>query len=359
MKAARKKGARAPRRLVGVGRSLFWGIAFSIAGLSSGAVAAGEVNLYTDRQEVFLRTIVDNFSRESGVKVNILFAKSGLLERIRAEGEDSPADVMIVNGAALARRFLRAGLAAPVADDEILRAIPAAFRDSQNRAFALTKRARVLYVAAAKIAPAKIRSYGDLAAPEWRGKICIRSGRHRYNVALVADYVRRRGAAAARDWIAGIKRNLARKPHGNDRAQIRGVVNGECEIAVANSYYFFKMLAAEEPAAAEKIKKKARPLYPSPLHINATAMMLARHAPNSEAAILLMRHLVGADAQRIFAVENGEFPARDGVALPPLLAQYARAFAAAGGVFGGFDEDGYPAFTSEASRLIDEAGFDG
>ena len=175
---------------------------------------------------------------------------------------------------------MRAGLAAPVADDEILRAIPAAFRDSQNRAFALTKRARVLYVAADKIAPDKIRSYDDLAAPEWRGKICIRSGRHRYNVALVADYLRRRGAAAARDWIAGIKRNLARKPHGNDRAQIRGVVNGECEIAVANSYYFFKMLAAEEPAVAEEIKKKARPLYPSPLHINATAMMLARHAPN-------------------------------------------------------------------------------
>ena len=286
--------------------------------------AAEEVNLYTDRQEVFLRPMLKEFTRQTGVEVNVLFIKSGLRERLRAEGAASPADVALVaDVGALSDIVSDALTRKPGAElaAQLAKVVPPAYRDPDGEWFGVTRRARILYVR--KGGESRARDYSALAGPEWRGKVCTRSGRHPYNIGLISHIIASRGEGEARKWLDGFKANLARKPQGNDRAQIKAVLSGECGLAVANSYYFFQTLKnAESDAAREKLRQTVIPVYPPDPNVNITGMALAAHSPNPENAAQLMRFLVGEKAQNLYAAENREFPVRDDVEWPAELAAH-------------------------------------
>lgn len=285
---------------------------------------AGEVNLYTDRQEVFLRPALAAFTAATGVEVKALFIKAGLRERLRAEGASSPADVLLVVDVGALSDMVGDGLTRPAPADlaaDLARVVPAGRRDENNHWFGVTRRARILYAAAGRAAA--LRDYADLAAPEWRDGVCLRSGRHPYNIGLISHVIAARGESAAREWLAGVKQNLARRPQGNDRAQIKGVLTGECAVGVGNSYYFFQTLRnADNDAARDELRAKVIPVYPDNPNVNITGMALAAHAPNAENAAKLMRFLVGEAAQKIYASENKEFPVRDDAEWPEDLAPY-------------------------------------
>ena len=306
------------------------------------AVAAEEVNLYTDRQETLLRPVLNAFEQESGVKVNVLFAKKGLLERLRAEGRSSPADAVLVIDIGRLQDFAGEDLLAPYDDEALREAVPADWRTSHW--LSVTRRARVLFVPSSD---AKIRRYEDLADTSG---VCLRSGKHPYNIGLFSDRIVRQGEAAAKEWLLAVKENLARRPSGNDRAQIRGVLNGECAVAVANAYYYFKMLGDE--SVRDELKAKVKMVVPDDAHINVTGIGLTKHAPNRENALALMRFLTSVEGQEIFIAENGEYPVRGDVDLPSAWAVFAPALTAT------------PSWAdiarhrSTASRLIDEIGFD-
>ena len=322
----------------------------SLALASSSALANDDshktVNLYTDRQEVFLRPMLSEYKKTSGTQVNVLFVKKGLLERMKAEGDASPADVLLLVDAGRLKDFVDAKLTAEN-NDPILRQLPAALRDTNNHWFAVTKRARVLYVSGKT---SKVKGYDDLSASGQ--KVCLRSGLHPYNIALFADIIGRKGREQARDWLQGVKNNLAHPPRGNDRAQIRGVLNGECDIGVANSYYYFHMLKNADASLKKRLNEEITMVIPQNPHINITGMALAANAPNRKAAKALMRFLISREAQLLYAEENFEFPARDDVPYPPALAPYKDSL-----VSGALLED-IAKWRHTASEMVDEVGFD-
>ena len=330
-------------------------LGFGLAPGSASGDSGGEVNLYTDRQEVFLRPALAAFARATGVESNVLFIKAGLLERMRAEGSSSAADVVLVAdvgalsdivSAGLTRKP-DAGLAAELSD-----AVPAAYRDADGEWFGVTRRARIIYASAERAS--EVRTYDDIADPKFRGRVCIRSGRHPYNIGLVAHMIATRGEAKAREWLLGVKANLARKPQGNDRAQIKGVLSGRCDAGVGNSYYFFQALRnADDEEARDELRAKVVPVYPPDPNVNITGMALARHAPNADNAAKLMRFLVGEQAQKIYAGENQEFPVRDREEWPGELELHRARLQAAGATVKRLAE-----LRMLASRMVEEVGFD-
>lgn len=292
------------------------------AATPASAGAAGEVNLYTDRQAVFLMPVLAAFEEETGIKTNVLFAKKGLLERMVAEGEGSPADVVLALDIGRLQDYRDAGVIAPYGDKSIAAAVLPGY--ATEHWVAVTRRARILYVA--KDGGEDINSYAALAAPENRGKVCLRSGTNTYNIGLFADMIDRLGEAKAKEWLAGVRDNLARKPQGKDRTQIRDVGAGVCGIGVANSYYYFQMARDPDKKAAVA---NVQPVIPRRAHINVTGAALAAHAPNRANALRLMRFLVSARAQEIYANENNEFPVRADVAVPELMAPFRQALESA------------------------------
>ena len=311
--------------------------------LLSATATANEVNLYTDRQEVFLRPLLQAFEEETGIKTNVLFAKSGLLERMRAEGDRSPADVVMAVDSGRLDDFARAGLLARHNDNALRTAVPPGLRDDYW--VGVTRRARILYVGKETV----IQSYQDLAAPENAGKVCIRSGTHLYNIGLFADFISRWGENATKQWLADVKNNLAQRPQGNDRAQINGVANGDCGVGVANSYYYFQM--ARDSEKKKWLEETVRVVVPQQAHINVTGAGLAAHAPHRDNALLLMRFLVGKRAQEIYATQNKEFPVRDDVPFPPELSPFRAALKNAAPLAD------ISRHRATASRLVEEVGF--
>ena len=309
---------------------------------------AAEVNLYTDRQEVFLRAAAAAYEKESGDKVNMLFVKKGLLERALAEGDSSPADVFLLADIGRLLDFVGNGLTAPVDSPELNAAVPANLRAPDGHWFAVTRRARILFAAPG----AGINTYEDLADPKYKG-VCLRSGAHPYNNALFAGIAARAGRAAAKQWLLGVKKNLARPPRGKDRAQIKAVAAGECKTAVANSYYYFHLINNADEDEKKRLLQNVAPVFPENAHINVAGMALARRAPNPKAAKRLMRFLAGKTAQRILAEENFEFPVRNDVEYPAALKPYRGAV-----------ENAAPLLTETAkwrktaAELVDETGFD-
>lgn len=306
--------------------------------------AAAEVNLYTDRQAVFLKPVLAAFEQESGIQANVLFAKKGLLERMVAEGANSPADVVLVVDSARLQDYQDAGVLARYADPAIAAAVPDGYATPYW--VAVTRRARILFVAADSTLA--VRTYADLAAPRHRGKVCLRSGTHTYNIALFADMISRLGEEKGRAWLAGVKDNLARKPQGKDRTQIEDVGTGVCGIGVANSYYYFQM--AGNADTQHKVAN-VRVVIPPQAHLNITGAALAAHAPHRDNALALMRFLVSKRAQEIYANENNEFPVRADAALPQVMAPFQQAL----------ENAAPPAdiarYRRAASRMVEDLGF--
>lgn len=285
----------------------------SIVGGAPGAGSAAqaqEVNVYSLRQPFLIEPMLDAFTEKTGIEVNVVFAKKGVIERLKAEGANSPADVILTVDIGRLKDAIDADVVAPVEDATIAANIPEAFRDPEGRWVALTTRARIIYASKDRVKPGEITSYEQLADPKWKGRICTRSGKHPYNVALISAMVAHHGEAETESWLTAVKGNLARKPQGNDRAQVKAIHEGECDIAVGNSYYFGKMLENPDQKAWANSSYLVFPtIGDGGTHVNISGMALAKNAPNKDNALKLMRFLTDEQAQKMYAELNYEYPA--------------------------------------------------
>lgn len=318
------------------------------------AQAAGEVNVYSFRQPDLVNPLFERFTAETGIAVKTLFADKGLIERIEQEGALSPADLLLTADVGRLVMAAEKGLAQPVGDAAISSEIPANLRDPNNLWFGLTMRARVIYASRDRVKQDAI-SYEELADPKWKGKICTRPGNHPYTLGLIAAMVAHKGEEATKTWLTGLKANLAIKPSGNDREQAKGVFAGECDLAIANTYYMGLMQTNAKEPEQQEWAKSARILFPSSpafgTHVNISGMLLTKNAPNKANALKLMEFLASPEAQKLYADQNFEYPVSPSVkASDTVLA------------WGSFTPDklnvgDIAKHEKAALRLVDEVGF--
>ena len=322
--------------------------------MSMGVVHAEEsVNVYSYRQPFLIKPIFDVFTRDTGIKVNTVYAQTGLVERLQNEGDNSPADIIFTVDVGRLDGAVKAGVTQPVESEVLENNIPAEFRDPEGQWFGLTNRARLIVTSKDRVEEGAVKTYEDLAKPEFKGKICTRSGKHEYMTALIASVIAHTDEAQAEAWLAGLKSNLARKPEGNDRAQVKAISQGECDIAIINSYYMGAMASDEEQSGwADSV----RIVFPNQddrgTHMNISGMSLTKSAPNKENAIKLMEFLSGDLAQRMYAEQNHEYPVNKDIAPSGLVQSW-----------GEFKYDPLP--LSEiaknrvtATKLADKVGYD-
>lgn len=316
------------------------------------ARADGEVNIYSYREPGLIDPLLATFSKKTGIKTNVVFATNGLVERLAAEGKNSPADLLLTNESGLLLQAAAAGVTQPVSSPTLDGAIPAQLRDTSGHWFGLTRRARVVYASRDRVKQNAI-TYEELADPKWRNKICIRSGQHTYNVALVASMIAHHGEAETEKWLTGLKANLARRPAGGDREGVRDVQAGLCDLAVGNTYYMAAMLKnPDQKPWADAV----RIIFPNAAdrgtHVNVSGMAMTANAPNKANALRLMEFLASPEAQKIYAEANGEYPAAEGVPASALVESW-----------GTLHADPLPltkiaALRKQASELIDRVQFD-
>ncbi|MGI9412812.1 MAG: Fe(3+) ABC transporter substrate-binding protein [Hyphomicrobiales bacterium] len=289
------------------------------------ARADGEVNVYSYRQPYLVNPLFDAFTKQTGIKVNVIFAKKGLIERMAAEGRNSPADVLLTVDIGRLTSAVKNGVSQAVSSPVLQNNVPANYRDPEGHWFGLTRRARVVYASKARVKQSAI-TYEELADPKWKGRICIRSGQHVYNVALIASMIAHHGEDKAKAWLQGVKANLAGKPSGNDRAQVKRVYAGECDLAIANTYYMAKMALNEKQPEQKEWAASVKMLFPNAAdrgtHVNLSGVILAKHAPHRANGIRLMEFLSGEQAQGIYASTNHEYPVTDGVALSEMVTSW-------------------------------------
>ena len=324
------------------------------AGLGAGAAHAQELNLYTSREPGLVEPLLAAFTDSTGIKVNTVFLKDGLAERVASEGESSPADLLMAVDVGNLTDLVDKGLTQPVESEVLAGAIPENLRDPNNHWFALSMRARVVY--AAEDLDIDAITYEDLADPEWKGRICIRSGQHPYNTALFSAFMAHHDAAATEEWLTGLKANLARQAGGGDRDGAKDILGGICDIAIANSYYVGLMRSGkggdDQKAWGEAIKVILPTFEDGGTHVNISGAAVAKHAPNREEAVQLLEFLVSDEAQKIYAEANYEYPVKAGAAIDPIIAS-----------FGELNVDPVPLTDivknrQQASELVDRVGFD-
>jgi iron(III) transport system substrate-binding protein len=327
-------------------------MALSVSSGSATAKGAGEVNVYSYRQPFLVAPLFAKFSEQTGIQVKVIFAKKGLIERIATEGARSPADVVLTVD--IGRLHAASEIAQSVSSPLLERHIPAAARGQDNKWFGLTWRARIAYAAKDRVAE-KTLAFADLAAPTYRGRICLRSGQHPYNVALFAAMLDHMGEAKFKNWLTGLKANLAAKPSGNDRAQVRKVYGGACDIAIGNTYYMGKMQTNDKKPEQKDWANSVRLIFPTMprggAHMNVSGMAMAKYAPNRANAQKLMEFLVSREAQEIYAEVNFEYPIRTDVPASPRVTSW-----------GDFTPDSLSldriaALRKRASQLVDEVSF--
>lgn len=301
-------------------RTLASAAAAAAALLTASAATAAEVNVYSYRQPFLVEPLFDAFTKKSGHKVNVIFASKGLIERAKQEGRLSPMDVLLTTDIGNLTQAEEAGITASLDDQEINDVIPAKYRDPNGHWIGLTSRVRVIYASKERVKDPQRLTYEDLANPEFKGRVCTRSGKHAYQIALLAAEINHLGEDGAEKWLTGVKNNLAKRPSGNDRAQVKAIWQGQCDIALGNSYYYVAMMGdAEQRPWAESVNVVFPNQNGRGAHANISGMSLAAYAPNRSAAIELMRFLVSDEAQRIYAEVNGEYPLRAGTEWSPIL----------------------------------------
>ena len=326
------------------------------ASLAPGAkISGGEVNVYSYRQPYLVEPLFTAFTDETGIKVNVIFASKGLIERIAAEGRNSPADVLLTTDIGNLTQAVAADIAERVQSATLEAAIPAAYRAADGKWWGLTRRARVVYASKARVKQDQI-TYEELADPKWRGKICIRSGQHVYNVALIASMLAHHGQAEIEEWLKGVKANLARKPAGNDRLQVKGVYAGECDIAIGNTYYMGAMLQNDEQPEQKEWANSVKLLFPNTndrgTHVNVSGAIIAKNAPNQENALRLLEFLASDKGQEMYAEVNNEYPVKEGVKWSELVASWGQFEADP------ISLDEIAAYRKQASELVDIVDFD-
>jgi len=298
------------------GRLAAAAIAAGIAYVPFAASAEGVVNIYSYRQPDLIKPVLDAFTAETGIATEVLFLDKGLEDRILAEGTNSPADIILTVDIARLTNAKEKGVTQALDDATVNANLPAEYRDPEGHWFGVTKRARVIYASKDRVGDEPI-TYAELADPKWRGKICMRSGQHDYNLALFSAAIAHWGAEKTEEWMKGLKANLARKPDGGDRPQAKAIMAGECDIALGNTYYVGLMMTnekdPEEKEWAAAIKVKFPTFENGGTHVNISGAALAKHAPNRDNAVKLIQFLTTHKAQQIYAEQVFEYPAEPGL----------------------------------------------
>ena len=286
---------------------------------------AAEVNLYTTREPVLIQTLLTEFTQKTGVKVNTVFIKDGLLERVKAEGRRSPADVMLTVDFGNLVDLVESGLTQRVSSKTLNSAIPANLRAANGHWYALSMRARAVYASKDRT-PLNAITYEDLANPKWKNKICIRSGNHPYNTALIAAYIAHHGEKQAETWLRGVKANLARPASGGDRDVARDILGKICDIGVANTYYVGTMRTgdAEQKRWGNAINVVLPRFKNGGTHVNVSGAVVSKHAPNRKEAVQLLEFLASDHAQAIYAQNGFEYPVKPGVKIDPIIASFGK-----------------------------------
>lgn len=285
----------------------------ALAVLTAAPALAEDVNLYSYRQPDLMKPLTDAFTAETGINVNVAYLNKGMVERLSAEGKRSPADLVLTVDISRLAAVVEAGLTQPVHSDVLAANVPAAYHDPEGHWWGMTTRARVVYASKDRVAEGDVTTYEDLTDPKWQGRICTRSGTHAYNVALTAAYLHHHGEEATKTWLEGVKANLARKPQGNDRAQVKAIWAGQCDIAIGNTYYMGKMLEdPEQQAWADSVNIVFPVFKDSGAHVNISGVAMTKYAPNKENALKLMEFLSSPTAQKIYAEANYEYPIAPG-----------------------------------------------
>ena len=275
---------------------------------------AEEVNIYSHRQPELIQPLLDAFTAETGIPVNVAFVDKGMVEKLKAEGDGSPADLILTVDVARLGEVKDAGITQPVEDAALDAAIPENLRDKDHQWYGLTTRARIVYASKERVQDGEVTTYEDLADPKWKGRICTRPFTDDYNVALVAAFLAHHGEADTVKWLEGIKANLAKKPEGSDRAQVKSIWAKECDISLGNTYYMGKMLEdAEQKPWAESVRIVFPKFEGGGTHVNVSGVAMTKSAPNKDAALKLMEFLASDTAQKIYAETNHEFPIKAGV----------------------------------------------
>ena len=281
------------------------------------AYSKDEVNVYSYRQPILINSFFEEFTKKTGIRVNVLHAKKGLLERVLAEGDNTPADLILTVDIARLSQFVENDLLTPV-DSKILQEnIPSHLRDSKNRWFALSKRARILAVSKERVPMGSINNIEDLANEKWKGKICTRKGSHDYNRSLLASIIAANGEEVAEQWAKALVKNLARKPEGNDRNQAKAVHEGICDVAIMNTYYFGKMKFNEKNQEQKEWAKSIRLVFTNQSnrgnHVNVAGGGIIKYSKNKDNAHTLLEFLTTADAQKLYSSMNYEYPVNPNV----------------------------------------------
>ena len=331
------------------------GLAIAALMASTAAQAAEELTLYTTREPGLIQPLLAAFTATTKVQVNTVFVKDGLLERVKAEGQRSPADVLMTVDVGNLLDLVEGGATQPVKSAALESAVPAHLRGTDGQWFALSMRARVLY--ADKDLKLGAFRYEDLADPKWKGKVCIRAGQHPYNTALVAALIAHDGEAKTEQWLRGVKANLARKATGGDRDVARDILGGICDVGLANSYYVGQMKASKEGTDARRwgdAIQVVRPTFANGggTHVNISGASVAKSAPNKANAVKLLEFLTSAEAQAVYAEANYEYPVRPGATLNPIVAGFGTLR------IGAIPLPQVAAQRAAASRIVDEVGFD-
>jgi len=333
---------------------IFLGALIAAGAMTTPAAADADVNIYSYRQPFLIQPLLDAFTKKTGIKTNIIFAKKGLIERVVAEGANSPADLVLTVDIGRLDGAKVKGITQAVSSEELNANIPGKYRDPEGHWFGLTTRARIIYASKDRVTQPAI-SYEELADPKWKGRICTRSGQHVYTIGLIAAMIAHHGQADAEAWLTKLRDNLARTPNGNDRAQVKAIFAGECDIALGNSYYMGKMLTNKKNPEQKDWANSVRILFPNSAergtHVNLSGVFLAKNAPNRDNAIKLMEFLSAAMAQELYAQVNYEYPVKDGVAASDFVSKW-----------GDFKADDLPLADiaknrKAASEMVDRVGF--
>lgn len=328
--------------------------AAALAALAAAPALADDVNIYSYRQPELIQPLLDGFTDKTGIRTNVAFITKGLTERLVAEGRRSPADVILTTDISRLTQTVAAGVTQPIQSQAVADAIPANLRGADDQWVALTTRARIVYASKDRVDPAQVTTYEDLADPKWKGRICTRSGTHDYTLGLVAAMLVHHGEDATRTWLEGVKANLARKPEGNDRAQVRAIWAGQCDISLGNTYYMGAML--EDPEQQDWANS-VNILFPTfedgGTHINVSGVAMTKAAPNRDAARAFIEYLVSPEAQEIYAEAVYEYPAATGAKVSPLVASWGEITP------DDTDLDEIAAQRAAALRLVEQVDFDG
>ncbi len=309
--------------------SPFATLAFAL--LTQTAVAANAVNIYSARNEVLIKPLLDRFTEETGITVNLVTGKAGaLMKRLESEGANTPADLLLTVDAGRLHAAKAAGLFQPVTSELLQSRIPRHFRDTEQTWFALSARSRAIIYSRERVDPARLSTYEALIETQWHGRICVRSSKNIYNQSLLASMIANNGPQAAEAWARGIVANMARSPKGNDRAQIKAVAAGECDIAIANTYYLGKMQTSSKDDGQREAAARVAVFFPNQqdrgAHMNVSGAGVIKYARNRDNSVRLLEFLARDKSQNWYAQANHEYPVVEGVAVSDTVAAWGFPF---------------------------------